>query len=99
MPLVLVTVDVFWKGQVRGPMMTRSLKECEECLGSFYVSGSLTVEALLKIFLLDKAPVVRVDLQSRGVVCEVDMSARLEDLGADEGGCMVLVHLGEGGDD
>jgi len=96
MPLALVTVDVFWRGVVRGPMMTRALRESDEFMGSYFVSGALTVESLLKIFGLEKERVAGVDVQSRGVVRRVDLNGRLEDFGVDERSCLVLVHLEEG---
>lgn len=96
MPLALVTCDVFWRGMVRGPMMTRALRESEDVMGSYFVSGALSVESLIKIFGLEKDMVGRVDVQSLGILRQVDMGARLEELGVDDRPCLVLVHLAEG---
>ena len=89
----LVQVKLYWDGEARGPLTTSALAASDAVRGSYLLPRSLSVDLVLRIFSVDKLPIERVDVQSSRIVEGVARAAKLDELGIDEGGCLMLVWL------
>jgi hypothetical protein len=88
---VPVQVKLFWDGEARGPLTTSALAKSETVLGSYLLPRSLTVDLALRVFSVDKLPIERVDVSSTIIVENISRSAKLDELGIDAGGCLLIV--------